>query len=125
MQLDHAIFRGIEELEQSIGVEQGFFARLQHEDDWSFVIKLHAVFEATITHLLAYHFQEEGLSDLLTRLELSNTTTGKLAFLKALGLQGRENRRYVISLSELRNALVHDVRNCSFDLKEMVGGYND
>lgn len=125
MQLDRPIFRGIDELEASIGVEQGFFARLQEEDDWSFVIKLHAVFEATVTHLLAYHFQEEALNDLLARLELSNKTTGKLAFLKALGLQGTENRRYISSLSELRNALVHDVRNCSFNLKEMVGGYND
>ena len=125
MELDRPIFRGLAELEASIGVEPGFFERLQREEDWSFVIKLHAVFEETVTHLLAYHFQEEALNDLLARLELSNKTTGKLAFLKALGLQGTENRRYISSLSELRNALVHDVRNCSFNLKEMVGGYSD
>jgi hypothetical protein len=97
MELDRPIFRGFAELEASIGVEQGFFERLQCEHDWSFVIKLHAVFEATVTHLLAYHFQEQALSDLLARLELSNKTTGKLAFLKALGLQGTENRRYISS----------------------------
>lgn len=125
MQLDRAIFRGFAELETSIGVGQGFFAGLQREDDWSFVIKLHAVFEATATHLLTHHFREEALRDLFARLELSNKTTGKLAFLKALELLGSENRRYVSSLSELRNALVHDVRNCSFNLKEMVDGYDD
>jgi hypothetical protein len=125
MQLDRAIFRGFADLEASIGVAQGFFAGLQHEDDWSFIIKLHAVFEATVTHLLTYHFKEEPLSELFARLELSNKTTGKLAFLKALELVGKENRRYISSLSELRNVLVHDVRNCSFDLKEMVGGYTD
>jgi hypothetical protein len=52
---------------------------LQSEDDWSFVIKLHAVFEALATHLLSYYFQEEPLHQLLARLELSNKTTGKVA----------------------------------------------
>jgi hypothetical protein len=120
MQLARPIFRGFAELETSIGVSEGFFEGLQSEDDWSFVVKLHAIFEATATDLLAYHFKEEALWDLFARLELSNKTTGKLGFLKALDLMGSENRRYISSLSELRNALVHDVRNCSFNLKEMV-----
>jgi len=125
MKLDNTIFSGLAELESNIGVEQGFFERLQREDDWSFIIKLHAVFEATVTHFLTYHFQEGALSDLFARLELSNKTTGKIAFMNAIGWMGSESRRYIISLSELRNALVHDVRNCSFDLKEMVSQYSE
>lgn len=50
------IDRGILELESKIGVKSGFFASLLEEDDWSFVIKLHALFEAACTHLLLYHF---------------------------------------------------------------------
>jgi len=125
MEQGNTLFPRLDELESIIGVERGFFNRLQDEDDWSFVIKLHAVFEAIVTHLLTYHFQEESLVDLFARLELSNKTTGKIAFMKAIGWMGKDNRRYISSLSELRNALVHDVRNCSFDLKEMVSKYSE
>jgi hypothetical protein len=125
MEQGNTLFPRLDELESNIGVEQGFFDQLLHEDDWSFVIKLHAVFEAVVTHLLTYHFQEESLADLFARLELSNKTTGKIAFMKAIGWMGKDNRRYISSLSELRNALVHDVRNCSFDLKEMVSKYSE
>ena len=59
MEQGNTLFPRLDELESNIGVEQGFFDRLLHEDDWSFVIKLHAVFEAVVTHLLTYHFQEE------------------------------------------------------------------
>lgn len=125
MEQDKAAFSGLAELESNIGVEQGFFERLLGEDDWSFVIKLHAVFEAVVTHLLTYHFKEEALRDVFARLELSNKTTGKIAFMKAIGWMGKDHRRYISSLSELRNTLVHDVRNCSFNLKEMVGKYSE
>ncbi len=125
MEQGNTLFPQLDHLESIIGVQQGFFERLQDGDDWSFVIKLHAVFEAVVTHFLTYHFQEESLTDLFSRLELSNKTTGKVAFMKAIGWMGKEDRRYISSLSELRNALVHDVRNCSFDLKEMVGKYSE
>lgn len=125
MEQDKANFSDLAELETNIGVEQGFFERLLDEDDLSFIIKLHAVFEAVVTDLLTYHFQEESLRDLFARLELSNKTTGKIAFMKAISWMGKDKRRYISSLSELRNSLVHDVRNCSFNLKEMVSKYSE
>lgn len=125
MEQDKTLFPRLNELESKIGVEPGFLDRLRDEDDWSFIIKLHAVFEAVVTHLLTYHFQEKSLADLFARLELSNKTTGKIAFMKAIGWMGKDNRRYISSLSELRNSLVHDVRNCTFDLKEMVSKYSE
>ena len=48
----------IHELERHVGVREGLFQRLLEEDDWSFVIKLHALLEAVCTHLLLFHFQE-------------------------------------------------------------------
>jgi hypothetical protein len=108
------------ELESKVGVKQGFFAALLDEDDWSFVIKLHALFEAACTHLLLFHFKEPDLAEVVSRLELSNKTTGKLAFLSRLELLGKEGRRLISTLSELRNNLVHDVRNAEFSLAEMV-----
>jgi hypothetical protein len=111
----------VNDLESRVGVPPGFFRKLLDEDDWTFVIKLHALFEAACTHLLLYHFREPNLAQVFSRLELSGKTTGKLEFLGHIGLLGKERRRFISSLSELRNSLVHDVRNCEFELKAFVG----
>jgi hypothetical protein len=112
--------KGIAELEERIGVAPGFFDSLVREDDWSFIIKLHALLEAACTHFLLFHFKEPALADVLARLELSNKTSGKIAFLGALELVDKPTRRYIAALSELRNSLVHDVRNSRFQLVDWV-----
>jgi len=116
--------KGILELESKLGLEPGFFKNLQAEDDWSFVIKLHALFEAACTHLLLFHFREPNLTELLSRMELSGRPVGKLAMLGELGLLGSAERRFIAALSELRNSLVHDVRNHRYSLSEMVAALN-
>lgn len=119
---DFKVDAGILELESKIGVRENFFKDLVTEDDWSFVIKLHALFEAACTHLLLFHFKEPELTDVFARLELSNKSTGKIAFLGKLELLGKDNRRLVATLSEMRNSLVHDVRNAEYSLETMVAG---
>jgi len=117
---DFQVCSGILELESKVGVPENFFRSLNHADDWSFVIKLHALFEAACTHLLLFHFKEPDLSEIFSRLELSNKTTGKISFLAKLGLLSKDNRRFLSALSEIRNSLVHDVRNAEFSLKTML-----
>lgn len=119
---DFKVSEGILELESKVGVPENFFRGLNAADDWSFVIKLHALFEAACSHLLLFHFKEPELSEVFSRLELSNKTTGKIAFLGKIGLLGKENRRFISALSELRNSLVHDVRNAEFSLPNLVAG---
>lgn len=114
---DFKVSEAILELESKIGVPSNFFRDLNDADDWSFVIKLHALFEAACSHLLLFHFREPKLSDIFNRMELSNKSTGKIAFLGKLELLSKENRRFVSTLSELRNSLVHDVRNAEFNLR--------
>ena len=114
--------KGIVELEHRIGVRRGFVRRLVREDDWSFIIKLHALFEAVCTHLLLHHFNEPELSEAFSRLELSSKATGKIAFLGKLELLNADNRRFISTLSELRNSLVHDVRNAEFSLEALIAG---
>jgi hypothetical protein len=36
----------LESLEKDLGLPRGFCFRLRHEDDWSFVVKLHALIES-------------------------------------------------------------------------------
>lgn len=109
-------------LEQKLGLEPGFFESLDGDDesDWSFIIKVHALIEAAISHLLTEHLGRPELNDVLSRLDMSNKTTGKAGFIEALGLLEKPERRFISSLSELRNKLVHDVRNVNFDLTEHV-----
>ena len=105
-----------------MGVPEGFLTDLLDEDDWSYVIKLHAFIEAVATRTIVEHLQEPGLADFVAR---SGLQFGKLRMLSDLGLTGREVRRFVASLSKLRNALVHDVQNVQFDMAKHFGAMTD
>jgi hypothetical protein len=105
-------------LEIEIGLRPGFFLELLTEgDDWTFLIKVHALVEAAISHLLAGVLRKPELVKLFAQLELSNDRSGKIAFAKALDCLDNDERTTVRKLSELRNQLVHDVSNVDFDLK--------
>lgn len=91
-----------------------FLLALLKEDDWSFVIKLHALLEGAVTHLLTQSSQDDRLADFYRRLPLNNLRVGKLAAVQALGLFDPWQLRFVSALSQLRNDLTHDVKNASF-----------
>lgn len=113
--------RPIVEIETQLGLPPGFLLDLyQKEDDWSFVIKIHAFLEAVLTHLLAEHLGQPDLLAVFAYLETSNVRTGKLAFVKAFDLLDKGARRFVHTLSELRNSLVHDVSNVNFQFADYV-----
>ena len=111
---------GIIEIQKKLGLPGEFFEKLLEEDDWSFVIKLHALIEAVCSSFILYHLREPALEKIISRLEISNTTVGKVAILKALDLLGDEYRKYIRSLSELRNDFVHNVKNCHSTLPAII-----
>ncbi len=117
---DFSINKGILLLQDKLHLPIDFFKRLLQEDDWSFIIKLHALIEAACTDILLHHFDEPSLRNIITRLELSNKTFGKLAFIKELELLGETSRRYISALSEWRNSFVHNVQNCNASLDNIV-----
>lgn len=109
------------EFEKDLGIRPGFFQKLLNEgDDWSFVIKIHALLEAAVSHLLAEVVGKPELVDLFAQLELSNARTGKIAFAKVLNCLDDDERGMVRKLSELRNQLVHDLSNVDFDFSVWV-----
>ncbi|HMB89762.1 MAG TPA: hypothetical protein VKP65_02880 [Rhodothermales bacterium] len=110
----------IQHYEEVTGVDSGFFERLLEEDDWSFIIKLHAFIEAVATQAIVRHLREPDLADYFARIDLSGQQTGKVRILSEIGLIGKPIRRFISSLSQLRNSLVHDVRNVSYDLQASV-----
>ena len=63
---NNELIAAVAELEQGIGLQNGFFIRLVAEDDWSFVIKIHALYEAAVTKLITEKVGEKvGPNDLL------------------------------------------------------------
>jgi len=107
-------------LEAQLSLSPGFLQGLLQEDDWSFILKVHALAEAAISHLLVKVTEREELRQVFSRLELSNPSTGKIAFIAAMDLLGKEERRLVRRFSELRNFVVHDVTKVDFNLKAYV-----
>lgn len=117
---DFTIDKGILSLQDKLCLPTDFFRRLLQEDDWSFVIKLHALIEAACTDLLLHHLDEPSLKNIISRLELSNKSFGKLAFIKELELLGDTSRRFISALSEWRNNFVHNVQSCNASLDKIV-----
>jgi hypothetical protein len=105
-------------LERDLGLPEGFCLKLKVEDDWSFVIKLHALIECAVAEQLTRTFERKELADVFSRFELSNTKTGKLALIKALNLLPLGHVQFIRNLSELRNALAHKVQNVNLSLVE-------
>lgn len=116
--------KAVRDIEARTGVRAGFFDDLKAEDDWSFIIKSHALIEAACAELLTEYVGSRELLDPFSRLELSNKRAGKIAFLKSLNLLNEDERRFVSALSELRNILVHNVSNTAFDLSGHVASLN-
>ena len=113
------------DLESELGVAPAFFHGLLDEDDWSFIIKLHSLIEAAATHLLVVTLGKDELETIISRLELSGQTTGKVAFFKSMELLDSPSRRFIRSLSEVRNKLVHDVSNVSITLEQYVSNLKE
>ena len=64
-------------LSQSIGLAPEFLYDLvDEEDDWSFVVKLHALLELTVNELILVKLAEPGLAKMLTdRLNVAFEST--------------------------------------------------
>jgi len=66
----------------------------------------------------------QELFEIISQLEMSNNTTGKIALVKALGLLDTEYRSFIHKLSEIRNKFVHDISNVRISLQEYVNRPN-
>src|SRR5574340_570740 len=80
-----------------------FMTNLFEENDWSFIIKSHALIEASVTQILTEHSGDTRFKNLFERLPLSDEKIGKISAAKLLNLLGRKERRFIRFYSELRN----------------------
>lgn len=105
---------------RELGLPDRFFSEVFNEDDWSFVIKGHALLEAAATHVLVKITNDEGLRKVFARLEMSNKDTGKLAFMTSFNVLTKSERRFIIWFSQLRNLVVHNISHVNFSFSEYV-----
>jgi hypothetical protein len=125
------LFAIVDRLEQELGLPHGFYEKLVDvDDDWSFVLKVHALMEASLAILLAERIggrdlpNLSNLSNSLSRLEMNRRHTGKVDLAFTLGLIKERDRLLLRQLSELRNTYVHQVRNVGLSLVDHVATFD-
>lgn len=110
----------IRDFEADLGLPKNFYSNLLHEDDWSFVVKLNAMFEGACTHVLTVRLHAPELSGAFAQLDFANTKFGKVALLCSLNAITKEQAAVLQSLAQLRNSLVHNVAKISFSFTSYV-----
>jgi hypothetical protein len=110
----------ISRIEKDLGIAENYLERLIDEDDWSFVVKLHAYLDGALSRLLTTHLAQPNLLDVFARMDLANQRTGKLAFIIALNLLTKTSIEYVQILTELRNRYVHNVAIAGTKLSDNI-----
>jgi hypothetical protein len=118
------LFSVVDRLEKAIPLPPHFSESLLKEDDWSFIIKLHALLEASLTMLLAEKLGGAAatprLREVLSHTEISAQHTGKVALASALGILPDNERRFIKRRSWLRNDMVHRIEHVAVTLRDYL-----
>lgn len=118
------LFSDITQFEQCLALPSGFYDKLLKEDDWSFVVKLSALFEAACAHILVKRLNTSELADEFAELDHAHSKYGKITMLRKLGLITGEQSTVLRELATLRNKLVHKISNVSFSFAAYVQALN-
>src|SRR5688500_17393377 len=97
------LYGDILKFEAELGLPPHWYFELAKESHWSFVIKLHAMFEAAVTHLLEVEVEKPGLQRFVARLNLGGQF-GKLRLAENLGALEAKHVKLIAALSAVRNA---------------------
>lgn len=119
---EKTIHQEVAEFEQRLGLKSGFYQDIVTNDDWSFIIKLNALFEAACTHALSQRIACPELLDELAQLEFADRRKGKVKFLLSLSVVTKEQAEILFDLAKLRNTLVHNVDQVAFSIDSYIAG---
>lgn len=109
----------VKRFEVELGLPSGFVQKLQEEDDWSFVIKLHALFEGALSYVIVHRLGCDELDGLVSRMQMNM----KMSFAKALGMLSDPETTLIDWLSQQRNKCAHRVREAAtYNLVEACAG---
>lgn len=108
-----------------LGLAQSPLRSLETDDDWTFVIKMHAIVEAALNHLLIVRLNDPKLSEIVAKLPTNDQRKGKMALIKTYGLLSENCRLFVRLFSDIRNTAVHDAKSFNLDLTKYVAALED
>ena len=115
----------IQKIEELFKLPSGFIKNLDNENDWSYVIKTHALFEALFTQLLVEELNKPALRSNIYKLPM-NGRTSKMSFLLSLNsfeeVHQKTFKKFIQNLSELRNLIVHHAENLNFKFQQYYLG---
>jgi len=112
----------ISNFEAELGLRANFFNDLSRDDDWSFIIKLHALLDAVLTRAICASIQKPELETSIGLLDFAREATGKVSFAKALNLVSARQHNFLNIIAIVRNKYAHSVSSVSRPLAEIVGG---
>ena len=115
-----SVLADVKAFEQKLGLPKSFYSDLLKNDDWSFVVKLNALVEAACTHALSVRLHAPELEEAFANTDLAISKYGKVTLLRGLNSLTSEQAHIIRQLAELRNKLVHNVRNVTFSLPGYV-----
>jgi hypothetical protein len=107
-------------IRRTVGIPHSLLHSLESDDDWTFVIKMHAIVEAALNHLLMTRLNNPRVNDVIAKLATNDRRKGKIAFIKAYDLLPENSCLFVQVLSEVRNTAVHNPKNFNLDLTKYV-----
>lgn len=112
--------QAVAELEKSLNLPKDFFLLLRDDDDWSFIIKMHALIESSLNRLIEAIFNDFSFDDYFLTLALSGGRHSKLKLLQKLDKIEPEECKFIEGLSSIRNRLVHNITHIKFNLQTYV-----
>ena len=118
--IEDSKFLDLAPIESKLGLPRGVFSQLLAGDDWSSIIKIEALLEAALSHSLTQAIEKPELAGFFARLSMADSSLGKVAVAKTLGILSKEDANYIRYLAELRNDLIHDIRRIGFSLATRI-----
>ncbi|MBN2594524.1 MAG: hypothetical protein JXA81_13530 [Sedimentisphaerales bacterium] len=97
-------------ISKELSLPKDFAICLLREDDWSFVLKSHALIEACVIHALDARFQEHSIRDFPKDLSMAK----RVDLAKQLGVLSEDMLGPIRILSSIRNNLAHDIKQVRF-----------
>jgi hypothetical protein len=115
------LIEAVRSLESEIGLEAGFVeALLKEPNDWSFVVKIHAISEAALTHVIVEALGRPELREVVGHINMGDTRAGKLVIAERLGLLGEPSIKFLREVATMRNRFVHGVRHINLRIEEFA-----
>lgn len=106
------------------GLREDFLTDLLflEQNDWSFIVKAHALLESVVCQLLATHLRQPALEYVLAqKVQMEQ----RIEMLKAVDITDSTQRQMMRLLGKLRNNLVHNAQQTDFRFGEYFKNRNN